>query len=247
MSNLPTDRHSFKEYILRKLGAPVIKINVDNDQVEDRIDEALLMFANYHADGTEKVYYAHQITSDDVTNRYLQLPPGTIGAVRIFPLGTSFGLGDMFNIRYQIALNDLYNLVSVSMVPYYMTMRHLEFLEELLVGQKPVRYNRHDNKFYIDMDWNVVNPGDFIIVETYVILDPDANPDIWQDSWLLRYATALVKVQWADHMTKYSDVKMLGGQKFNAERILNDAQKERDKLEAELHSSYSLPCIDMIG
>lgn len=245
--SMPNSREEFKQYVLRKLGAPVIKINVDDDQVDDRIDEALLMFANYHADGTDKVYYAHAITQQDIANRYLQMPPGTIGATEIFALGTSFGLGDMFNIRYQIALNDLYNLTSVSMVPYYMTMRHLEFLDELLVGRKPVRYNRHDNKFFVDMDWNAVSAGDFIVAVTYVVLDPDANPDIWQDAWLLRYATALVKLQWGEHLTKFIGMKMAGGLQYNGERILTDAQREKTELEHELHSSYSLPASDMIG
>ena len=145
----PTTRASFKENCLRRLGKPVIEINVDDDQVDDRIDEALRYFWDYHFDGSLKTYYKYQVTEEDKTNKYITLPENIIGAVTIFDVGAALGTNNLFNIRYQIALNDLYTLTSVSMVPYYMAMTHVQFLEQLLVGRQPLRYNRHSNKHYL--------------------------------------------------------------------------------------------------
>ena len=154
---IPTSRSEFKENCLRRLGKPVIEINVDDDQVEDRIDEALRYFWDYHFDGSEKLYYKHQVTQTDKTNKYITLPENVIGAVNIFPIGNALNTNNLFNIRYQIALNDLYTLTSVSMVPYYMALTHIQFLEQMLIGQQPLRYNRHVNRLYIDMDWERVD------------------------------------------------------------------------------------------
>ena len=141
---VPTTRAEFKEYCLRALGKPVIEINVDDDQVEDRIDEAIKYYWDYHFDGSEKIYYKHQITDTDKANKYITLPENIIGAVSIFPVSDpSIGSQDLFNIRYQIALNDLYTLTSISMVPYYMVMTHLGVISEMLVGKQMIRYTRH--------------------------------------------------------------------------------------------------------
>ena len=163
---VPSSRSTFKEWCLRKLGKPVIEINVDDDQVEDRIDESLRYYWDYHFDGTEKIYYKHQITNADVANTYITLPENIIGAVRVFPVSDPMvSSDDLFNIRYQIALNDLYTLTSVSMVPYYMVMEHLALVQELLVGQQPIRYNRHRNRLHIDTDWNDLKVGEFLLIE----------------------------------------------------------------------------------
>jgi len=243
----PTTRKEFKEYCLRRLGKPVIDINVDDDQVDDRVDEALKFYWDYHFDGSEKTYYKHQVTSTDLTNKYITLPENIIGAVSIFPIGQSLSSNNLFNIRYQIALNDLYDLTSTTMVPYYMAMQHIQFLEQLLVGNQPIRYNRNMNKLYIDMGWDRVNVGEYLIVEAYQIVDPDVYVDVWKDRWLLRYATALIKRQWGDNITKYDGVPLPGGLKFNGTKIRDDAQTEIDKLEDEMINSYSIPVSDMIG
>ena len=244
---VPNSRESFKEYCLRKLGKPVIEINVDDDQVDDRIDEALLYFADYHFDGTEKTYYKYKITQTDVTNRYITLPDNIIGAVNLFPVGQSLNTNNLFNIRYQIALNDLYTLTSVSMVPYYMALTHVQFLEQMLVGQQPIRYNRHVNRFYIDMDWGIINVNDYVIIEAYQVVDPDIFTKTWGDRWLARYATALIKQQWGSNIKKYQGMQLPGGLTFNGQQIYNEATEERKELEAEMISSYSLPITDMIG
>jgi hypothetical protein len=243
----PTTKDQLKEYCLITLGKPVIEINVDDDQIDDRIDEALKYYWDYHFDGSEKTYYKYQITDADKINKYITLPENIIGAVNLFPIGQGLNTNNLFNIRYQIALNDLYTLTSVSMVPYYMALTHIQFLEQMLVGQQPFRYNRNTNKFYIDTDWNILNTGDFIVIEAYQVVDPATYTDVWKDRWLLRYATCLIKQQWGANLTKFVGMTLPGGIKFNGEKIYNDAVTERAELEKEMITSYSLPVTDMVG
>ena len=245
---VPTTRNEFKEYCLRKLGKPVIEINVDDDQVDDRIDESLRYYWDYHFDGTEKIYYKHQVTEQNMTDKYITLPENIIGAVRVFPIADPMVRSDdLFNIRYQIALNDLYSLTSVSMVPYYMVMEHLALITEMLVGQQPIRYNRHKDRLYVDMDWGKINVGEFLLVEAYEVVDPNEWTDVWADRWLQNYATAKIKYQWGSNLTKFTGMQLPGGVQFNGEKIFNDAQVEIEKMEAEMISSYSLPVSDMVG
>jgi len=246
---VPTTREEFKNYCLRKLGAPVIEINVDDDQVEDRIDECLRYYWDYHFDGTDKIYYKYQITAIDKINKYITVPENIIGAVRVFPIADPIVRSDdLFNIRYQIALNDLYSLTSVSMVPYYMTMEHLSLISELLVGQQQIRFNRHKNRVYIDMDWmQKVKVDEWLIIEAYEVLDPDVYDQIWSDRWLQNYTVEKIKYQWGSNLTKFSGMSLPGGVQFNGERILSDAKQEIDKMEQEMISSYSLPVSDMVG
>lgn len=244
---LPTDRESFKSYCLRELGAPVIEINVDDDQVEDRVDEALEYYADYHFDGTEKSYYKYQISDQDRQNKYIQLPDNIIGAINIFDIGSSLSQGGIFNIQYQIALNDLYTLTSQSMVPFFMAMQHVSLLQQLLVGKQQIRYNRLNNKLYVDMDWNKVLPGQWLLVECYTVVDPAECPKLWKDRWLLRYATTIIGIQWATNLSKFKGMQLAGGVQFNADDLLQRYLEERKKLEDEMLFSYSLPPAFMEG
>jgi hypothetical protein len=245
---IPTSRASFKEYCLRALGKPVISINVDDDQVEDRIDEALKYYGDYHFDATEKMYYKHQVTSTDITNKYITLPENIIGAVNLFSIGDpSVRSDDLFNIRYQIALNDLYTLTSVSLVPYYMVMQHLAVIQELLVGRQPIRYSRHRNILHVDMDWTTLNVGEYLLVECYQVIDPDTYTDVWGDRWLARYAEQLIKRQWGNNLKKFGGMQMAGGITFNGQQIYDEADAEIKKMEEEMIMNYSLPVMDMIG
>lgn len=245
---VPTTRDEFKEYCLRKLGKPVIEINVDDDQVDDRIDEALRYYWDYHFDGTDKVYYKHQVTQQNKDDKYITVPENIIGAVRVFPIADPMVRSDdLFNIRYQIALNDLYTLTSVSMVPYYMVMEHLALISEMLVGQQPIRFNRHKNRVYIDMDWGSINIGEFLLIEAYEVVDPDTWSQIWSDRWLQNYTAEKIKYQWGSNLTKFTGMNLPGGVQFNGEKILNDSADEIRKMEQEMISSYSLPVSDMIG
>ena len=244
----PTSKSEFKEYCLRKLGKPVIEINVDDDQVDDRIDEALRYYYDYHFDGSDKIYYKHAVTETDVANKYITLPENIIGAVSVFSIGDpSVRADDLFNIRYQIALNDLYTLTNVSVVPYYMVMEHLALLTEMLVGKVPIRYTRHKNRLYVDTDWGNIAVGSFLLVEAYEIVDPLVYNDAWNDRWLQNYATALIKRQWGSNLTKFTGMNLPGGVQFNGEKIYNDAVDEITKMEQEMISGYSLPVLDMIG
>jgi len=244
----PTNRAEFKAYCLRRLGAPVIEINVDDDQTEDRIDDALRYYWDYHFDGTEKVYYKHAITAEDKENKYITIPENIIGVVNLFSIADpSIRSDDLFNIRYQIALNDLYTLTSVSMVPYFMVMEHLALIAEMLVGKQPIRYNRHKNILHCDMDWGNLNEGEFLLVEAYEIVDPDEYTDVWKDRWLMQYATALIKRQWGSNLTKFVGMQLPGGLTFNGEKIYDDAVAEITDLEKNMIDSYSLPVSDMVG
>jgi hypothetical protein len=244
---LPTNRAEFKSYCYRQLGAPVVEINVDDDQADDRIDESLRYYWDYHFDGSEKIFYKHQVTAEDKENKYIIIPENIIGVINLFDLGSALGTNNLFNIRYQIALNDLYTLTSVSMTPYYMAMQHIQFLEYLLVGRQPIRYNRHTNKLYLDMDWDRVSIDQFIIVEAYEVVDPATYADAWSDRWLLRYASCLIKQQWGTNLKKFDGMKMPGGLTFNGQKIYEEASDERAKLEQEMIFTYSLPAQDMIG
>ena len=244
---VPTNREEFTEYCLRKLGKPVIEINVDDDQVSDRIDEALRYYWDYHFDGSEKTYYKKIITPTEKTNKYITMPDNIIGVVNIFDLGSALGLNNLFNIRYQIALNDLYTLTSVSMVPYYMAMNHVQFLEQMLIGKQPLRYNRHMNRLYIDMDWDRIADDNYLVVEAYQIVDPDLYTKAWADRWLARYAECLIKQQWGQNLKKFDGMKMPGGLTFNGQKIYDEATAERAELEHEMIYTYSLPATDFIG
>lgn len=244
----PSSRQEFKDYVLRSLGYPVIEINVSDDQVEDRIDQALKWYGDYHFDATDRTYYKHQVTAADKINKSITLPDNIIGAVSIFSIGDpSVRADDLFNIRYQIALNDLYTLTSVSLVPYYMVMQHLSVIQELLVGKQPIRFSRHRNILNIDMDWNTINEGEWLIVEAYQVIDPEIYTDVWGDRWLYQYAEQLVKRQWGTNLKKYDGMQMPGGITFNGQKIYDEADAEIKRMEEEMIMSYSLPVMDMVG
>ena len=245
----PTTRTQFKEWCLRKLGKPVIEINVDVDQIDDRVDEALSYYWDYHFDGVSKEYYKWVVTADNIVDKYVQVPDNIIGAVRVFDIGDALSTNNLFNIRYQIALNDLYDLTSFnqSLVTYYTNMQHIQFIEELLVGRQPIRFNRNINRLYIDMDWSKLQVGDHIIAECYQIVDPETFPDVYKDRWLLAYAAEKIKYQWGANITKFDGMQLPGGVQFNGSKIMDDAGAEIAKLEQEMISSYSLPVSDMVG
>ncbi|AGS81087.1 neck protein [Caulobacter phage Cr30] len=237
MAQNPNSRETFKQYCLRRLGFPVIKINVSEDQVDDRITDALQYYADHHYDGSIKQYYKYQVTTQDRNNGYITLPENIVGVVRIFPIGQYVSTTNFFDIRYQIALNDLYDLTSVSLAPYFITLQYLELIQQILVGEQPLRYNRHMNRVYIDMNWDRIDEGEYVVFECQQVIDPDEYDDVWNDRWLKKYATALIKRQWGENLTKFIGQKLPGGGEFNGERILNDAIKEIEELEAKAPES----------
>lgn len=245
---VPSSRNEFKEYCLRALGKPVIEINVADEQVEDRIDQALRFYWDYHFDGSEKVYFKHEVTANTIANGYIDMPENIIGAVRMFPIGDpGTSSGDIFNIRYQIALNDLYTLTNVALIDYYMTMEHLALVQELLVGKPQIRYNRHRNRLHIDETKQDLTEGEFLVVEAYELVDPNTYTDVWADRWLQHYTTQLIKRQWGTNLSKFEGMQLPGGITFNGRQLYEDAETEIRRLEDEMIQNYSLPVMDMIG
>lgn len=242
----PTNRKEFTEFCLRALGKPVINIEVDEEQVDDRIDQALSYYADYHFDGSERTYYKHMISQEDIDNQYIFLPENIIGAVRIFPQSSLLNSAEkLFDVQYQLVAQELYAFTSgSSLIPYYMLTTHLSMIEEILIPTKAIRFSRHKNKLYIDTNWNKYKVGDYFIVEAHEVIDPEIYTDVWSDRWLQNYATCLIKEQWGSNLTKHIGVPMLGGVQFNGDRILTDAQNQRMKLEEEMMTKYALPPLD---
>ena len=269
---IPNTRDGFKNYCLRALGFGVIDINVSDDQVEDRIDEGLQYFAQYHYDGVEKMYLKYKITQEDIDRarsnetttstdskdgnvtgsflegkNYIPMPSAVVSVVQVFPFDNAV-TNNMFDIRYQIRLNDLYDFSSTSMIQYEMTMKHLDHLQHMLVGETPVRFNQHQNRLYIDMDWeNKVEVDDFLIIDCYRKVDPESFTDIYDDIYLKRYVTALIKRQWGANLSKFSGVAMLGGVTMNGEQIYTQAIEEIQRLEEQIQLSFETPIDYMIG
>ena len=237
-----TSREQLKEYCLRRLGAPVIEINVDEDQLEDRIDDAFQFYREYHYDAVEKVYLKHLVTAQDLTNLYIPIPDAVVGVERVLPFSNKSTGINIFDIRYQILINDLYSLMSTDLIYYTQVRQQLELINQTLVGVKPVRFNRHMNRLYIDMDWAAdVDVGSNIVVEARRILDPDTYTDVYNDMFLKRYATALIKRQWGTNMKKFDGVQLPGGVVLNGGKIYDEAEDELLKIETEIQARFELP------
>jgi len=244
----PTTRTEFKNYCLRELGHPVIEVNVDEDQVNDRVDDALEYYRDFHYDGSYEDYYKVTVTQDDIDNGYLTIPESILGVVDIFPIGTGLNTNNLFNLRYQITLNEIYDWAHGQFANYTMSMERIALLNELFVGKQLFRFNRHTDKLYIDMDWSEkVKVGEIIIIKCYRVADPDDYADVWGDRWLRKYATQLIKRQWGTNLKKFSGMQLPGGLTFNGDQIYNEAEEEIKRLEEEMINTYSLPSYDMIG
>lgn len=245
-----TSRTEFKNYCLRKLGSPVIQINIADEQVDDRIDDALEFYQDYHFDATESTYVKHQITSTDITNGYIPIPAANIGVKRVIPfyLGDNQSSTNMFDVRYQMFLNDVYSLTSTEMLTYELTQSHIQLINNMMQGQIPIRFNRHMNRLHLDINWSQdLKVDQYIIVEVMKILDPDAFTDVWNDRWLKRYGTALIKKQWGENVSKYDGITMPGGVTFNGQRLIDEASEEIQRLEEEMSLAYELPVDFAIG
>ena len=244
-----TTRTEFKNYCLRKLGSPVIQINVADEQLEDRIDDALEYYQDYHFDAVEDTYLAHEITQTDIDNKYITINNNIIGIKQVIPLfQASNSSTNMFDIRYQLFLNDVYDLQSQEMLTYQLTQDHLQMVNEMISGRVPIRFNRHMNKLHLDINWGTaLTVGENIIIEGVRVIDPDTYTDVWNDRWLKRYATALIKRQWGENITKYEGMTLPGGVTFNGSAILDQAIQEITALEEEMSLNYELPVDIMVG
>jgi hypothetical protein len=229
-------RQQLIEYCLRKLGEPVVEINVDDQQVEDRIDEAIEYFRLYHYDGIEKVYLKHQITAQDITNKYITLPDAIYGVSRVFPVasGTSTSKS-IFDLQYQLRLNDLYDLTSTSVMYYTQVMSHLALLDVTLNGHPLYRFNRLNGKLYIEAQReSEMQVGHYVLVEVYRAMDPAEAPKLYNDSWLKHYATALIKKQWAANIKKFDGMQLPGGVSIDGKALFQEAVDEIKELEDDM-------------
>ena len=270
---LPTSKATLKEHCLRALGKPVIDINVDDDQCDDRIDDALQYFAEYHMDGVERVYLKHKMTAaqilrgqtdatasvtDAVDNAggahawdeqkvWMPLANAVISVLRIFPV-TDQASGSMFDLKYQMRMNDLWDFTSTSMINYTMLHQHLDMIDHLMTGEIPIRFNVHQNRIYLDMDWKNQIPADqYFIIECYRKLDPTVYTDVYNDMFLKKYSTALIKKQWGANLIKFNGVSMLGGVQINGETIYTQADEEIKLLEEQMLNGFGMPADMMIG
>ena len=247
---VPASRQALKDYALRKLGDPVIEVNVDDIQVEDAIDDALQFFSEYHFDGVQKVYLKHQVTQSDVDNEYIDMDAidsRVVSVLRMFEIQTHST--NLFDVSYQLSLNDFFGTFTPgTMTNYTITKQHLQMLSDILDPSKNFRFSRVTNRLYIDMDWeNDVEIGNYIVIEAYTSLDPQTYPEIYSDRLLKKYVTALIKKQWGMNLIKFEGVQLPGGVAFNGSRILDEAKEEIDKIEEQVGDLYELPPDFMVG
>ena len=274
----PNSRATLKDYCLRKLGYPVLEINVDDDQIDDLTDDAIQYFQERHFDGIERVFLKHKLTEADIatakttetttsattgisngitssgnadsfleTNNYLKLPDHVIGVEKVFKMDQNTISSGLFNIKYQIFLNDLYYYGALDLMNYAMTKTYLEDLSRLITPDTQIRFNKKQHNLYMDIDWNQISADTFIILDCYRLVDPGTATDVYNDFWLKRYLTALIKKQWGQNLIKFQGVMLPGGIQLNGRQIYDDAVKEIEEIEYSLKTEYELPPLDLIG
>jgi hypothetical protein len=278
----PSTRQGLVDYCLRRLGAPVLEINVDDDQIDDLVDDALQYFQERHFDGVERMYLKYKLSQEDINrgkakntdgvgivttsttstnisgygtttsnfyenSNFIQVPDSVIGIERIFKFDTSSISGGMFSIKYQLFLNDLYYFNSVELLQYAMVKTYLEDIDFLLTTDKQVRFNKRQDRLYLDIDWGAQTAGDFIVLDCYRILDPNTFTNVYNDSFLKRYLTALIKRQWGQNLIKFRGVKLPGGIELNGRELYEDAEREIEAIRQRMSMDYELPPYDFIG
>jgi hypothetical protein len=279
----PSSRQELIDYCKRKLGAPVLEINVADEQIDDLIDDAIQFFQERHFDGVGQVYLKYQITQEDIdrgrapggnsstagivqtsataniagtattftykeNSNFLQVPPSIIGIQKIYHFdGTNTTTNNMFSVKYQLFLNDIYYWGSTEILTYAMVKTYLEDIDFLLTTQKQIRFNQRMDRLYLDIDWGSVVAGDYLIIDCYRSLDPNDFPRVWNDSFLKPYLTALIKRQWGQNLIKFQGVKLPGGVELNGRQMYDDGQKELDMIMEKMSNTYELPPLDMIG
>lgn len=252
-SNRPKDRDTLAEYCLRRLGKGMVQINVTEDQISDRIDDTIDFFVQFHFEGIEKKYTKLLVDANTQAQKYFVMPKDTVGVTRIFVLSSEAlnsnqtGNFNMFDLNYQIRLNELYDFTSADYVYFELANQHIRTLEMLFVGDKPIRYNRYVNKLYIDMDWyGDIAPGQYVIAEVYTLL-PENNEMFWNDRWLKAYATAAIKKQWGENLKKYKGTPLPGGLTVDGQGMFDEAVAELTKLEQEVRDTFELPAQWEVG
>lgn len=243
-------RQQLIDYCLRRLGAPVLEINVDDDQVEDRIDDALQFYQEYHSDATMRMYVKHQITEQNITNKYIPVTDNILYIKRILPLSNRSSSINMFDVKYQLHLNDIYDLSYIGdLVHYEMVQQYISLLDMSLNGLETIsRYNRHMNRLYLDIDWDAdVTAGDYIVFECMLIVDPTEFTDVYNDMFLKQYATQLIKQQWGANLIKFEGMQLPGGVTLNGRQLYEDASAEIEKIREQMQLNYEMPVDFYVG
>ncbi len=268
----PASRLQLKDYCLRKLGHPVLEVNVDDDQIEDSIDDALQYYRMRHYDGVELAYMKHKLTANDMTrisgqdttttigtapnqtewttrDRYLEIPADVVGVTKVFGLASNAVRNNLFGIEYQIFLNDLYAVGSLDFLNYYMVKQWMETMDMVLNNGAFVqfRFNMRQDRLYLDVGEDMLNEDVHVIVECHRALNPDSNTQVYSDVFLKKYTTALIKRQWGQNLIKFNGIQLPGGVAINGRELFEDAQREIAEIEEESSSTYELPPFDMIG
>ena len=281
----PTSSATFKEFCLRQLGAPVLEINVADEQVDDIIDDAVQYFNERHFDGVTQLFMKYEVTQEDIdrgtayktststntagivtttatatiagvatsfnwyeNSNYIEVPPEIIGVTKVMHFdGMDTATNNMFSVKYQLFLNDIYYWGSTEILTYAMVKTYLEDIQFALTTEKQIRFNQRQDRLYLDIDWNSLNKGDFIIMDCYRLLNPNDYTRVWNDSFLKPYATALIKRQWGQNLLKFQGVKLPGGIELNGRQIYDDAEKDLEKIREKMSNTWELPPLDMIG
>ena len=279
----PASRTDLINYCKRQLGAPVLEINVADEQIDDLVDDALQYFQERHFDGVTQTFLKYKITQEDIdrgrarggsnnaagittstatstidgasvtfsfeeNSNYLQVPPEIIGITKVFKFdGSNTVTNNMFSVKYQLFLNDIYYWGSTEILTYAMTKRYLEDIDFALSTDKFIRFNQRQDRLYLDFDWGSATKDDYLIIDCYRLLDPNSYSRVWNDPFLKKYVTALVKRQWGQNLIKFQGVKLPGGIELNGRQIYDDAQKDLEVIREQMSNTYELPPYDMIG
>ena len=280
----PSSRSEFKQYCLRQLGAPVLEINLADEQCEDLIDDGVQYFQERHFDGVARMYLKYKITENDIkrgeaskkggkdstgivtttasatiagvattfdwyeNSNYIQVPPSVIGVFKVFHFdGSNTITNNMFSVKYQLFLNDIYYWGSTEILSYAMVKTFLEDIQFALTTEKQIRFNKIEDRLYLDIDWSSVTKGDFLVMECFRVLDPNDYTRVWNDSFLEPYVTALMKKQWGQNLLKFQGVKLPGGVELNGRQIYDDGEKDLEMIREMMSATYELPPLDMIG
>lgn len=227
----------------------MIQINVDEMQLEDRIDDAIQFFTEYHFDGVEQLYLPYQITQDDFDNKFIPIPPAVISVTGVVPFaGIASSSLNPFDVQYQMRLNQLYNFSNMSIIHYDMMQSYLSLLQFEFNTNPRIQFNRHQQQLHLNVDWlREFAPGSWIIIECYRVLDPVTYPAVWDDRFLKLYATALIKRQWGANLKKFVGVQLPGGVTLDGNAIYTEADAEVQKIEEEMQLRYELPPNFLVG
>jgi hypothetical protein len=244
----PASREELKKYCLIELGYPVIKVNVDDAQLENCVDKTLQFYQEFHSAGTERSYLKHQVTAGDISNNYIQMADSVATVIRIFPVGGTNAAMGMFDLRYQLRLNDLWDLSSTSYVNYAITMQHLRTLDMIFSGETPVDFNYNTGKLNIFWDWtHDIQAGEWIIAEAFVVVDPVTYTKVWNDRMVKELATAYVKQAWGQNLGKFAEMPLPGGIKVNGQIIEEKATADIERIKLEVRKTYEAPPAFIVG